>query len=67
MLDAEYECAYCGELAGTTVEAGAGKVQQYTEDCPVCCRPNVLRIRLRTEGSRVFADIQAEPEFDLEG
>jgi hypothetical protein len=65
-MDAEYTCPHCGELVGTTVAADAGRRQSYVEDCPVCCRPGVLTITLRTEGRRAFADVQADPESDLE-
>lgn len=41
---AEYICAFCGESNCTFVDLSAGMQQSYTEDCQVCCRPNVLYI-----------------------
>ncbi|MBI2428431.1 MAG: CPXCG motif-containing cysteine-rich protein [Ignavibacteriales bacterium] len=41
-----YYCAYCGEGNEIFVEPEGGDVQTVTEDCSVCCRPNVLNIRL---------------------
>ncbi|MEL6912530.1 MAG: CPXCG motif-containing cysteine-rich protein, partial [Cyanobacteria bacterium J06598_4] len=39
---AEYSCAFCGETNSTFVDISGGMQQSYTEDCQVCCRPNVL-------------------------
>lgn len=45
-----YNCAYCGEENETFVDpSGVGK-QIYTEDCAVCCRPNVLTVTLTPDG-----------------
>jgi hypothetical protein len=40
-----YVCAGCGEWNETTVDESAGSRQRYVEDCQVCCKPNVLRVR----------------------
>ena len=45
----EYFCAYCGEPNVTFVDLSAGGQQSYIEDCQVCCRPNILYIRLDEE------------------
>ena len=42
----QYLCAYCGAENETFVDDSAGARQRYTEDCTVCCRPNVLSITL---------------------
>jgi hypothetical protein len=36
---ADVICAYCGESVSIAVDPGGGSVQQYVEDCPVCCNP----------------------------
>ena len=41
-----YACAVCGEENETLVDPSAGLIQMYVEDCSICCRPNVLRIRI---------------------
>ena len=41
-----YRCAYCGEENELFVEPEGGEEQALTEDCSVCCRPNVLTIRI---------------------
>ena len=43
------DCPYCGELFETAVDSSAGN-QNYIEDCPVCCRPHVLRVRVEADG-----------------
>lgn len=39
-----YHCAYCGEPNEIVVDLSGGEVQEYIEDCQVCCRPNALYI-----------------------
>ena len=36
------------------VDASAGREQEYVEDCPVCCRAVVLRVRVETGGAVVI-------------
>jgi hypothetical protein len=48
-----YYCAVCGEPNETFVDESAGLVQEYAEDCRVCCRPNVLRIVINEETKEV--------------
>jgi Cysteine-rich CPXCG len=43
---AEYTCAFCGESNSTFVDFSAGLEQSYSEDCQVCCRPNILYVRI---------------------
>lgn len=42
----EYRCAVCGEVNETVVDESAGAEQRYTEDCQVCCRPNLLSLHV---------------------
>ena len=58
-LDAGYPCPSCGEDIVVPVDPSAGGEQEYVEDCPVCCRPVVLRVRLEEDGS---VSIAAEAE-----
>jgi hypothetical protein len=55
-----FHCAVCGEPNETFVDESAAADQEYTEDCQVCCRPNVLRIHIDDETKEV--SIQAEFE-----
>ena len=59
-IDVSFTCAFCGELVDTTVDPSAGANQSYVEDCQVCCRPNVLRIRVDAEGGTAWIDSELE-------
>jgi hypothetical protein len=48
--EASYICDSCGEEIVIPVDLSAGERQQYVEDCPVCCHPNVISIELDDSG-----------------
>jgi hypothetical protein len=60
LVSATFVCGYCGQLVETSVDASAGASQSYVEDCTVCCRPNVLRVRVESDTGE--AEILAEFE-----
>ena len=39
-----YVCPTCGERIVIPLDRTGGDEQQYVEDCPVCCNPNVVRV-----------------------
>ena len=43
-------CPYCGELVEMVVDPGGGPVQEYVEDCEVCCRPWSVRVAFDRDG-----------------
>ena len=45
-----YACAFCGEDNDTFVDPGGGPRQVYTEDCAVCCRPNLITVTIDADG-----------------
>ena len=49
--EASYICPACGEEIVVPVDCSAGAEQVYVEDCPVCCRPNILRLSFEADGS----------------
>ncbi|MFA6469034.1 MAG: CPXCG motif-containing cysteine-rich protein [Bacteroidota bacterium] len=51
-------CSFCGEENEIFVEPEDGEVQALTVDCSVCCRPNVLHIRI------INQQIIIESEFE---
>lgn len=57
---ADYVCAYCGESNLTFVDLSAGRQQSYVEDCQVCCRPNILYIRVDEESLEIEIDTEYE-------
>lgn len=46
-----YICGSCGEEIVIPLDLSEGSSQEYVEDCPVCCCPNVIRIEIDDEGS----------------
>jgi hypothetical protein len=42
---AEVVCPYCGETVTMAVDPGGGSVQEYVEDCEVCCHPWEVKVR----------------------
>ena len=60
IIEAEFECAFCITVNATTVDPSAGRMQEYVEDCQICCRPNLLHIEVDAEGGS--ARIEAEQE-----
>ncbi|MFG0273766.1 MAG: CPXCG motif-containing cysteine-rich protein [Phycisphaerales bacterium] len=37
----------------TPADPGAGREQEYTDDCPVCCHPLRVRVRFDASGDAV--------------
>ncbi|MEN6626666.1 MAG: CPXCG motif-containing cysteine-rich protein [Candidatus Sumerlaeia bacterium] len=60
IIDAEFRCAYCGEVNATTVDLSAGTGQEYVEDCQVCCRPNELRVEIDPENMEARIEVEEE-------
>ena len=55
--DASYVCDACGEEIVVPVDLSAGESQEYVEDCPVCCRPNIIHVEISEDGEvRVWAE-----------
>jgi hypothetical protein len=48
--DAEVVCPYCGESMTIAVDPTGGAVQEYVEDCQVCCQPWHVHVRVREDG-----------------
>lgn len=45
-----YTCDVCGEEIVIPIDPSAGAHQQYVEDCPVCCAPNVIHVEIAEDG-----------------
>lgn len=57
--EASYICDSCGEEIVVPVDVSAGESQEYVEDCPVCCRPNVIHVDVDDRGNvRVWAEAE---------
>ena len=55
-----YTCPSCGEQIVTPLDSSAGIHQEYVEDCPVCCSPNVIHVEVLAENEppRVWAEAE---------
>lgn len=54
-----YRCPSCGEEVQVWIDSCNGAVQELVEDCPVCCRPNVVRAVIGPDGA-LRVDARAE-------
>ncbi len=48
---ASYTCAACGEEIVVPIDLSAGSEQEYVEDCPICCHPNVIHVEVDDQGA----------------
>ncbi|HCD36219.1 CPXCG motif-containing cysteine-rich protein [Chlorobium phaeovibrioides] len=51
-------CPFCGEPMDLEIDCGAGS-QEYTEDCPVCCKPVSVSVRISDGGAPL---VEVSPE-----
>lgn len=58
MGEASYTCDSCGEEIVIPIDPSAGTSQEYVEDCPVCCRANVIQVTI--DENEVSVRAQAE-------
>jgi DNA-directed RNA polymerase subunit RPC12/RpoP len=57
--EASYVCGACGEEIVVPVDVTQGERQEYVEDCPVCCRANVIHVEVDEEGEvAVWAELE---------
>ena len=56
-----YDCAFCGEENEILIDARGGRPVTLTEDCRVCCRPNLLTIAVDGDGA-VTLEVSQEYE-----
>ena len=57
--EASYICDACGEEIVVPLDLSAGSTQEYVEDCPVCCQPNVIRVAVEEDGDvRVWGEAE---------
>ncbi|MGH7591865.1 MAG: CPXCG motif-containing cysteine-rich protein [Gemmatimonadales bacterium] len=49
--EAEVQCPWCGAPCVIALDPGGGADQEYVEDCEVCCRPSIVRVRYGGSGA----------------
>ena len=60
LVEVAVQCPYCWEEITLLIDASI-EMQDYVEDCEVCCRPILLSISVAPDGS---ADLVATVEND---
>jgi hypothetical protein len=56
-IEAAYTCDSCGEEIIIPVDLSQGMEQEYVEDCPVCCCPNLIHVEIDDRSEvRVWAE-----------
>jgi hypothetical protein len=58
--EGSYVCPSCGERIVIPIDPSGGDEQQYVEDCPVCCNPNLIRVEWLGDGEPPRVDAVAE-------
>src|SRR3954467_12558419 len=54
--EASSTCDASGEEIVIPIDVSAGESQEVVEDCPVCCRPNVIHVEIENgEETRVWS------------
>ena len=56
--EASYVCDSCGEEIVIPLDMSQGSNQQYVEDCPVCCRANVIHVEINGGEATVWAEVE---------
>ena len=60
--DATYICDACGEEIVVPIDLSQGTSQDYVEDCPVCCRANVIHVEVGDDGDAFLGISRSGPE-----
>lgn len=61
--ECSYVCDACGEEIIIPLDLAEGSSQKYVEDCPVCCRANIIHVAIDEDG---VAQAWSEPEQDYD-
>jgi predicted RNA-binding Zn-ribbon protein involved in translation (DUF1610 family) len=57
--EASYVCDACGEEIVIPLDITQGSSQKYVEDCPVCCRANLIHVEIDEHGNvRAWAELE---------
>ena len=56
--EGSYTCGSCGEVIVIPIDLSAGANQEYVEDCPVCCRANVIQVKIGHDEASVCAEAE---------
>ncbi len=54
----ESSCPHCGEPMEVFVDPAGGAMQEFVEDCSVCCRPSAVHVTVDKDG---VSAVELEP------
>ncbi|WP_241566948.1 CPXCG motif-containing cysteine-rich protein [Hahella sp. KA22] len=57
----EVSCPYCGETQTVAVDCST-EIQDYYEDCRICCRPMSMHVTCSYEGEVLDLCVRSEDE-----
>ena len=57
-MEANVSCPYCGEENTILVDESGGEMQQYIEDCQICCKPWQVTVTT-DDGGEVDVELRA--------
>ena len=60
--EGSYVCDSCGEDIVIPIDVSQGARQEYVEDCPVCCNPNLIMVDVIDE-NRIHVSSRAEQDI----
>lgn len=49
--DYPFPCPHCGVKLSVRLEVSGGRMQQFVQDCEICCRP--IQIEVRFDGEAI--------------
>jgi len=55
------DCPYCGERFTSFIDTSV-EVQEYIEDCQVCCNPIVFEVRIDTMSGEPVLNVRRDNE-----
>ena len=58
--DELFMCAWCGETNEVALDVTGGTDQSLVIDCEVCCRPNLLSVRIDAEADTFTVEATRE-------
>ena len=53
--DYSFSCPHCGVELNVRLDASGGKMQQFVQDCEICCRPIQFEVRFAGEDVTHFS------------
>ena len=56
-----YGCAFCGEENEVFADPSGARRRTFTEDCTVCCRPNLITLAVDDDGD---VELQVTQEYE---